>query len=509
MWRGRGGAVSLAPMARRILILLLANLVVAAPASAASLGLVKTWGTRGPADGQFTNLRDVAVGPNGDVYTIEDGGTTSNRLQRFDANGAFLGKTGSAGSGPGQFQDAWSVAVGGDGIVYGLDAFNDRVERFTSTLSSLIDVWGSSGSGAGQFRNPEGITVNGTDVVFVADRGNSQVDRYTANGTPVVSFGSAGAANNQFTRITEVTTDSIGDVYVVDRDANNVKRFTATGTYVRTYGLGAGTGNGQMRGPLDVAVDRAGDVWVSDYNNARIERFDATGDFVATYDRVGTLDFFRADGLAFAANGDLYIADSANDRVIRASPTAQGGGGALPPPVAGKTGNASVVSGTVLVRLPGTSKFVRLTSATAIPVGSQLDTRRGTLKLTVALRSGGATGSANLSGGRFLFGQKAGSGTLRTDLALKGGSFKGCPPPGKGGSARRRTIRYLKAKASGKFNVIGRHSSGVERGTTWTVTDTCTTTVTKVTAGSVAVRDFAKRKTVLVRAGRTYVARAR
>ena len=473
------------------------------------MGLVKTWGTTGPADGQFVNIRDVAVGPSGEVYTIEDGGATSNRLQHFDANGAFLGKTGSAGSGPGQFQDAWSVAVGADGVVYGLDAFNDRVERFTSSLSSLIDVWGSSGSGPGQFRNPEGITVNGTDVVFVADRGNSQVDRYTAAGSPVVSWGSTGTANDQFTRITEVTTDGIGDVYVVDRDGNDVKRFTATGTYVRTYGLGAGTANGQMRGPLDVAVDRAGDVWVSDYNNARIERFDSTGDFVATYDSVGTLNFFRADGLAFGPNGDLYIADSANNRVIRASPTAQGGGGALPPPVAGKAGNASVISGTVLVELPGSNRFVKLTGATAIPVGSQLDTTRGTVKLTVALRRSGGTGTARLSGGRFLFAQKSGSGKLRTDLALKGGSFKGCPPPGKGGSARRRTIRYLKAQANGKFSVIGRHSSGVERGTTWTTTDTCTSTTTKVTAGSVAVRDFARRKTVIVRAGRTYVARAR
>ena len=49
----------------------------------------------------------------------------------------------------------------------------------------------------------------------------------------------------------------------------------------------------------------------------------------------------------------------------------------------------------------------------------------------------------------------------------------------------------------------------VERGTTWTTKDTCSSTTTSVTAGSVAVRDFARRKTIIVRAGKTYVARAR
>jgi ferric-dicitrate binding protein FerR (iron transport regulator) len=47
------------------------------------------------------------------------------------------------------------------------------------------------------------------------------------------------------------------------------------------------------------------------------------------------------------------------------------------------------------------------------------------------------------------------------------------------------------------------------RGTKWLVTDRCGSTVTRVTEGSVKVRDFAKHKTVVVRAGKKYVARKR
>src|SRR5436190_626500 len=76
------------------------------------------------------------------------------------------------------------------------------------------------------------------------------------------------------------------------------------------------------------------------------------------------------------------------------------------------------------------------------------------------------------------------------------------------GAARRRVVRFLKAKAAGRFRVVGKSSSGIERGTSWTTSDGCDGTLTTVTQGTVLVTDFAKRKTVAVKAGRSYLARA-
>jgi hypothetical protein len=45
------------------------------------------------------------------------------------------------------------------------------------------------------------------------------------------------------------------------------------------------------------------------------------------------------------------------------------------------------------------------------------------------------------------------------------------------------------------------------RGTRWLTEDRCDGTLTRVKRGKVAVRDIAKRKTVVVRAGRKYIAR--
>ena len=46
-------------------------------------------------------------------------------------------------------------------------------------------------------------------------------------------------------------------------------------------------------------------------------------------------------------------------------------------------------------------------------------------------------------------------------------------------------------------------------GTRWLVEDRCTSTLTRVAKGRVSVRDFVKKKTVTVRAGKQYVAKAR
>jgi hypothetical protein len=186
------------------------------------------------------------------------------------------------------------------------------------------------------------------------------------------------------------------------------------------------------------------------------------------------------------------------------------GAAAAPPPEPEKTGTASTESGTVRVQAPG-GQFVDLTGTQSIPVGSLVDTTDGVVRLTAAASGAKKTRTGSFGGGVFRFTQKrqkVGRKRLLTSrLALRGGNFGICKTRAVGGAARRRVVRYLKAKASGRFSVIGKNSSGIERGTRWTTSDTCSGTLTAVQQGKVAVTDFAKRKTVIVRAGKSYLAR--
>ena len=66
----------------------------------------------------------------------------------------------------------------------------------------------------------------------------------------------------------------------------------------------------------------------------------------------------------------------------------------------------------------------------------------------------------------------------------------------------------LWGSGKGKFRTNGKYSSATVRGTIWLVEDRCEGTLTKVTRGTVSVRDFKRKKTVTVKAGHSYLARA-
>ena len=74
--------------------------------------------------------------------------------------------------------------------------------------------------------------------------------------------------------------------------------------------------------------------------------------------------------------------------------------------------------------------------------------------------------------------------------------------------ASRRAVRRLRANAKGRYRSRGKHSAATVRGTKWTMTDRCDGTLTTVKRGKVAVRDFRLKKTIVLRAGKSYLARA-
>ena len=201
----------------------------------------------------------------------------------------------------------------------------------------------------------------------------------------------------------------------------------------------------------------------------------------------------------------------------------------LPPPVIGRTTNVEPVSGTVLVALPAARsasgaatiaqkglRFVPLRQARQIPVGSFLDTKRGRVRLqTARTRSRrGRRQSGQFFNGLFqVLQSRSRSATGLTELRLKGSSFRPCGRRGSRAdtsahSSASRRIRRLGANARGRFRTRGRHSAATVRGTKWTVTDRCDGTLTTVARGKVAVRDFRRRKTIVLTRGKRYLARA-
>jgi hypothetical protein len=179
------------------------------------------------------------------------------------------------------------------------------------------------------------------------------------------------------------------------------------------------------------------------------------------------------------------------------------------PPVLGQSVNVAVHSGTVTVKLPGAGGYVALSAAASIPVGAIVNTRAGSVTLTSAL-AGGGTQSGLFHGGLFEVRQpKAGRGL--TELVLRG-ALPSCPRAGARAAAvakrRRKPPRRLWGHDDhGNFRTRGGNSVATVRGTVWYVEDRCAGTLTRVSRGSVSVYDSARHRTVVVRAGQSYLAR--
>jgi hypothetical protein len=101
------------------------------------------------------------------------------------------------------------------------------------------------------------------------------------------------------------------------------------------------------------------------------------------------------------------------------------------------------------------------------------------------------------------------------DVYLRGGSFARCghasgqPASRQASASRSRKVRRLWGRDSGgRFRSHGRHSHATVRGTRWLTVDRCDGTLTRVTDGSVVVRDFRRHRNVVVRAGHSYLAKA-
>jgi hypothetical protein len=170
-----------------------------------------------------------------------------------------------------------------------------------------------------------------------------------------------------------------------------------------------------------------------------------------------------------------------------------------PQPQKDATGKAT---GTVLVKLPG-GRFAPLDPSKPIPDGAEIDATKGRITLTAVLKKGGKPETATFYDGIF----KLKLGKKTTDLVLS----QPLAPCGKkaGAAAKKPKTRKLWGNGSGSFRTRGQYSAATVRGTQWLVQDSCAGTLTQVKKGVVSVFDQVKKRTIVLRAGKRYLAQPR
>ena len=222
----------------------------------------------------------------------------------------------------------------------------------------------------------------------------------------------------------------------------------------------------------------------------------APGSFRVAAD--GANQYSIAIGGACAADGSVTLAESqavtctvtANDRQPRA----------------GREVAAMPVRGTVRIKKPG-GRFRIMREGDILPNGTIVDTLKGRITLIAPANRSGRETRADFYDGIFKLRQSKGRRPTTTLTLIE---KLRCPKAGTATiSAKRKKKRRLWGDGSGRFRTKGKHSAATVVGTKWLVEDRCRSTLTRVVRGRVSVRDFVKKKTVIVRRGKRYVAKAR
>jgi sugar lactone lactonase YvrE len=222
----------------------------------------------------------------------------------WPANVSTLAGSGAPGFADGaaretRFADPFGLAVAADGSVYVADAGESNRIRKVSPEGSVTTLAGgregfADGAGAAaSFNTPSALALDAAGNLYVADTGNNRVRKVTPEGvaTTLAGDGEAGyvdgpAAQARFDSPVGVAVDKDGNVYVADTYNDRVRVITKDGLVKTLAGNGA-TGNADGAStsasfdtPCGVAVNDAGEVYVADTGNDRLRKITKDGQVI-------------------------------------------------------------------------------------------------------------------------------------------------------------------------------------------------------------------------------------
>ena len=315
----------------------------------------------------------VAVDGAGNIYFVDN---YIVRVRKVSVNGvittvAGTGTPGSSGDGGpaalATLGNPSGIAVDASGNLFIADAFYNRVRK-VSTSGIITTVAGNGTQGytgdgghgdgglatAAAVGAPIAVAVDAAGNLFILASTFSQVRKVSASGiiTTVAGNGAQGYAGNfagdggpalsASMNPYGIAVDGSGNLFIADTGNNRIRKVSASGIITTVAGNGTGdfAGDGgpataaMLDMPVAIAVDASGNIWISDRFNQRIREV-APGGLITTVAGNGfpgyggdggpatSASLHYPWGVAVDAPGNLFIADSANNRIRKVSPVAQ------------------------------------------------------------------------------------------------------------------------------------------------------------------------------------------
>jgi sugar lactone lactonase YvrE len=405
----------------------------------------------------------------------------ANDIDTVAGNGT-AGSTGDGGlATSAELHSPYGVAVDTSGNIYIADQANNKIRKVTATTGDISTVAGDgtagySGDGglatSAELNAPTGVAVDLAGNLYIADSSNNRIravntgsstvtiagvsipagDINTVAGTGTAGYsGDGGAAtsaklNDPFA----IALDGAGDFFIADRNNNRIREVSSSTADINTVagngtagfsGDGGAATSAELHTPCGVALDRSGNLYIGDTANQRVRLVTASTGTINTFAGNGTAGFSGDGGLATSAElhlptglivdmaNNVYIADTMNDRIRKVTAT---------------TGDISTVTGNGTAGYSGdggaaSSAEVNLPFDVAVDTAGDVyiaDTSNNRIRLIGMINffvspSGSnsnagttlATALATMGGAQSKIESQALAGTEAITVALAGGSY--------------------------------------------------------------------------------------
>ena len=247
----------------------------------------------------------------------------------------------------------FSVAVSGTGpftYQWQFNGTNLPNDIITTVAGNGLDFYAGDGGPAtnANLRTPTTLAFDTAGNSYIADSHNEVVRKVDTNGiiTTVAGNGSQGYSGDGGTATAAamatpvgIAVDALGNYYISDNWNQHIRKVDFNGIITSVAGIGTGfpdgagysgdgsaATNASIAWPCGVALDMTGNLYIADSGNNRIRRVDTNG-IMTTVAGNGTNGFFGDGGIATNASlnnpqgvtvdssGNLFVADTSNNRV--------------------------------------------------------------------------------------------------------------------------------------------------------------------------------------------------
>ena len=304
---------------------------------------------------------------------------------------------------------ASGVTVDGSGNVYIAESDSNISLVFKMSVAGIITAVvgngtnGFSGDGgpaaSAELNFPQGMAVDAAGNLFIADTHNNRIRKVSPGGAISTVAGSAKfgfsgdggpATSAELNGPTGVAVDSSGNLFIADTANNRIRKVSAGGIITTTAGNGtfgfSGDGgpasSAEVGGPSGVALDAAGNLFFADTLNNRIRKISATGSTNLPAPLINAGGIVPVDSTVSTIQAGEWVSIFGNNL---ASSTVTW------------NGNFPTSLGDTTVTINGKTAYLSLVSPTQINLQAPGDTATGSVPVVVTTTGGTATSAVTLA----------------------------------------------------------------------------------------------------------------